>query len=94
MPSWHPPDSDSGMVQEGESTIKLHNDANACFFRIPLYFKMLRRRLGSCSQFSLKEVKDSYDIFDGGEQHSSLFDNHLGSDKRANGTRQQLDHDN
>ena len=36
MPSWHPPDSDSGMVQDDETTIKVHNDANACFFRIPL----------------------------------------------------------
>ena len=36
MPSWHPPDCDSGMVQDDESTIKVHNDANACFFRIPL----------------------------------------------------------
>ena len=26
MPSWHPPDSDSGMVQDD------HNDANVCFF--------------------------------------------------------------
>ena len=40
MPSWHPPDSDSGMVRDDESTIiKVNNDANACFFRIPLdYF--------------------------------------------------------
>ena len=37
MPSWHPPDSDSGMVQDDESTIKVHNNANACFFRIPLH---------------------------------------------------------
>ena len=36
MPSWHPPDSDSGMVQDDDSTIKVHNNANACFFRIPL----------------------------------------------------------
>ena len=36
MPSWHPPDSDSGMVQDDESTIKVHNNANACFFKIPL----------------------------------------------------------
>ena len=36
MPSWHPPDSDSGMVQDDESTKKVHNNANACFFRIPL----------------------------------------------------------
>ena len=33
MPSWHPPDSESGMVQDDESTIKVHNDANACFFQ-------------------------------------------------------------
>ena len=39
MPSWHPPDSESGMVQDNESTIKVHNDANACFFRIPLDYK-------------------------------------------------------
>ena len=36
MPSWHPPDSESGMVQDDESTIKVHNDTNVCFFRIPL----------------------------------------------------------
>ncbi len=27
MPSWHPPDSDSGSVQDDESIIKVHNDA-------------------------------------------------------------------
>ena len=40
MPSWHPPDSDSGMVQDDESTIKVHNNANACFFRIPLDYNV------------------------------------------------------
>ena len=39
MPSWHPPDSDSGMVRDDESTIQVHNDANACFFWIPLDYK-------------------------------------------------------
>ena len=39
MPSWHPSDSESGMVQDEESTIKVNNDANACFFRIPLDYK-------------------------------------------------------
>ena len=33
MPGWHPPDSDSGMVQYDESTIHVSNDANACFFQ-------------------------------------------------------------
>ena len=42
MPSWHPPDSESGMVQDDESTIQVHNDADACFFRIPLDY--IRRR--------------------------------------------------
>ena len=36
MPSWHSPDSDSGMVQDDESTIKVHNNAKSCFFWIPL----------------------------------------------------------
>ena len=27
MPSWHPPDTDSGSVQDDESIIKVHNDA-------------------------------------------------------------------
>ena len=27
MPSWHPPDSDSGIVRDDESIIKVHNDA-------------------------------------------------------------------
>ena len=31
MPSWHPPDSDSGMVQDDESTIKVHNNAKTRF---------------------------------------------------------------
>ena len=31
MPSWHPPDSDSGMVQDDESTIKFHNNAKTRF---------------------------------------------------------------
>ena len=31
MPSWHPPDSDSGMVQDDESIIKVHNIAKTCF---------------------------------------------------------------
>ena len=31
MPSWHPPDSDSGMVQDDESTIKVHNNAETRF---------------------------------------------------------------
>ena len=29
--SWHQPDSDSGMVQDDESTIKVHNDAKTPF---------------------------------------------------------------
>ena len=31
MPSWHPPDSDSGSVQDDESIIKVHNDAKTRF---------------------------------------------------------------
>ena len=31
MPSWHPPDSDSGSVQDNESIIKVHNDAKTRF---------------------------------------------------------------
>ena len=31
MPSWHPPDSDSGMVQDDESIIKVHNIAKTRF---------------------------------------------------------------
>ena len=31
MPSWHPPDSDSGMVQDDESIVKVHNDAETRF---------------------------------------------------------------
>ena len=31
MPSWHPPDSDSGSVQDDESIIKVHNDAKPRF---------------------------------------------------------------
>ena len=31
MPSWHPPDSDSGSVQDDESIIKVHNDAKIRF---------------------------------------------------------------
>ena len=31
MPSWHPPDSDSGMVQDDESIIKVHNNAKTRF---------------------------------------------------------------
>ena len=31
MASWHPPDSDSGMVQDDESTIKVHNNAKTRF---------------------------------------------------------------
>ena len=45
MPSWHPPDSDSRMVQDDESTLKVHNDANACFFRIPLDYNTFTRLL-------------------------------------------------
>ena len=33
MSSGHPPNSDSGTVQDDESTINAHNDANACFFQ-------------------------------------------------------------
>ena len=40
MLSWHPSDSDSGMVQDDESSIKVHNDANACFFWIPLDYRV------------------------------------------------------
>ena len=32
---WHPPDSNSGMVQDDESTINVHNDAKSCLFWIP-----------------------------------------------------------
>ena len=31
MPSWHPPDSDSGSVHDHESIIKVHNDAKTRF---------------------------------------------------------------
>ena len=31
MPSWHPPDSGSGSVQNDESIIKVHNDAKTRF---------------------------------------------------------------
>ena len=31
MPSWHPPDSDSGMIQDDESIIKVHNNAKSRF---------------------------------------------------------------
>ena len=31
MPSWHPPDSDSGSVRDDESIIKVHNDAKTRF---------------------------------------------------------------
>ena len=42
-----------------------------------------------------EELKESCGIFKGGgEQHSSWFDSQLGSDRRANGARQRLDHDN
>ena len=42
-----------------------------------------------------EELNESYEIFDsGGEQHSSCYDSQLGSDRRANGARQRLDHDN
>ena len=41
------------------------------------------------------DLKQNYKIFDGGgEQHFSWFDSQLGSDRRANGARQRLDHDN
>ena len=41
------------------------------------------------------DLKQNYKIFDGGgEQHCSWFDSQLGSDRRANGARQRLDHDN
>ena len=32
VPSWHPADSDSGLLKDDESTKKVHNDAIACFF--------------------------------------------------------------
>ena len=42
-----------------------------------------------------EELKESYDIFDvGGEQNFSCFDSQLGSERRANGTSQRLDHAN
>ena len=44
-----------------------------------------------------EELNESYALFDGGgEQHSSLFDSQLGTDRRANGARQRerLDHEN
>ena len=31
VPSWHPADSDSGLLKADESTKKVHNDAIACF---------------------------------------------------------------
>ena len=34
MPSWHPPDSDSGSVQDDKSIIKIHNDAKTRFSRL------------------------------------------------------------
>ena len=42
-----------------------------------------------------EELKESYDIFNGGgEQHSCWFDSQLGSERHANGARQRLDRDN
>ena len=46
MPSWHPPDSDSGMVRDDESTITVHNDTNTCFFRIPLDYHVRAHERG------------------------------------------------
>ena len=58
------------------------------------WYERLRRRLRSCPPSS-EELTESYDIFDGGrEQHPSWFDSQLGSDRRANGVRHRLDHDN
>ena len=42
-----------------------------------------------------EELKESYDIFNGGgEQHSSWFDTQMGPERHVNGVRQRLDHDN
>ena len=61
MPSWHPPDSDLGSVQDDESIIKVHNDAKTRFswiwpFGIWTIFRQTDCKLGqfqSSNRFTL-----------------------------------------